>query len=73
MAKSKGIADMHVPDLSQGHYGVDQQSRTLARNYGSAEYIANLVNETTIGEEEDPRDAEDLLNENYQLKEQMLE
>jgi hypothetical protein len=38
----------------------------LPRNYGSAEYIANLDNENTYLEpEEDPRDVDDLLNENF--------
>jgi len=72
MARAKGSHDMHLPH--ERVYGGETQSRTLARNYGTAEYIANLANDqTTIGEDEDPRDTDDLLNENYQLKEQMVE
>lgn len=45
----------------------------MAQNYGSPEYIAQLNEQDTIEEKDDPRHVEDLYRENMQLKEQMIE
>ena len=47
--------------------------RKLASNYGSPEYLKAIESTTEFGDKDDPRDVDDLLNENIQLKEQMAE